>query len=780
MADGEARLVIKLDADIDKLNEKLKKLTVAVDKATGEVKRKFEEQNSHLKKLFGEFKPGEALENVFKRTRLGVFEEGATKIPIFGSALEALGPAGLGAAAGLAAMAIAAEEAHKAIEFAKDIEDSAKKIGVGTTALQEWRLGAEETGGAAKDADAAIHGFSVALGAAQSGLGKRAMKPFEALGFSREDVKAFKSTDEALDAVIQKIAALGSEAQRQAVAEKLGLTPMLGLLRQGTEKIEEMRHEFHELGLVMDREMIEKGSKAAHQYELLAKAVDMDLKNAFISLAPVLVSVAHAIAGLARDLDGVVESFKKIEDRSSQRLEQMAEVARADQRRLISQGVSRIARGGSGKLNPWEQSKFDKDQEVISEANGIVGMRQWRDKAAEAKPDGPQLKDVSATKAATNKAAEQAKHFNDELARIREATLRAEDHEGKTVEERVAIADKLLEQERKAALTHIKDQVKTKQITAAQGELLRFATQFEFMAKASAQSYADRKRVDDKQTELINSLTESTVQELRARAAIARTQEERRALSLLVLKIEQEAARQALERRIQFDPDLQANPSTANQLRADLKGKQASDMKGFQRDNLDPLQSYFDKAPKTLEELNDKAREFAADGLAGLNRELVQGKKAADLARNALREFFLKMAEQALISAEASAFGKGGAMQAVGHFLGFFAEGGDPPIGRPSVVGEKGPELFVPKTAGTIIPNKALARLSGMRSSAPPVFAPNFDLRGAVVTEDLLRQMDSMARGHANRAGAQAYARSVSTFSAAAPGRNASFAKLGT
>jgi phage-related minor tail protein len=36
---------------------------------------------------------------------------------------------------------------------------------------------------------------------------------------------------------------------------------------------------------------------------------------------------------------------------------------------------------------------------------------------------------------------------------------------------------------------------------------------------------------------------------------------------------------------------------------------------------------------------------------------------------------------------------------------GFFAEGGTPPVGKPSVVGENGPELFIPKSAGTILPN---------------------------------------------------------------------------
>ena len=37
-----------------------------------------------------------------------------------------------------------------------------------------------------------------------------------------------------------------------------------------------------------------------------------------------------------------------------------------------------------------------------------------------------------------------------------------------------------------------------------------------------------------------------------------------------------------------------------------------------------------------------------------------------------------------------------------------FANGGRPPVGRASIVGEKGPELFVPTSAGTIIPNNRI------------------------------------------------------------------------
>ena len=41
-----------------------------------------------------------------------------------------------------------------------------------------------------------------------------------------------------------------------------------------------------------------------------------------------------------------------------------------------------------------------------------------------------------------------------------------------------------------------------------------------------------------------------------------------------------------------------------------------------------------------------------------------------------------------------------------------FADGGSPPVGMASIVGENGPELFVPQGAGTIMPNKMLGAMS--------------------------------------------------------------------
>jgi hypothetical protein len=51
---------------------------------------------------------------------------------------------------------------------------------------------------------------------------------------------------------------------------------------------------------------------------------------------------------------------------------------------------------------------------------------------------------------------------------------------------------------------------------------------------------------------------------------------------------------------------------------------------------------------------------------------------------------------------------------------GAFADGGRPDTGRVSLVGEQGPELFVPDTAGTVVPNDALKGGSG------PIVYQNF------------------------------------------------------
>ena len=69
------------------------------------------------------------------------------------------------------------------------------------------------------------------------------------------------------------------------------------------------------------------------------------------------------------------------------------------------------------------------------------------------------------------------------------------------------------------------------------------------------------------------------------------------------------------------------------------------------------------------------------------------GKSLQDIASGLLKD----------IGRQLISFGLRGALQSTN--LPFFADGGRPEVGKPAIVGEKGPELFIPDTAGTVVPN---------------------------------------------------------------------------
>ncbi len=77
-------------------------------------------------------------------------------------------------------------------------------------------------------------------------------------------------------------------------------------------------------------------------------------------------------------------------------------------------------------------------------------------------------------------------------------------------------------------------------------------------------------------------------------------------------------------------------------------------------------------------------------------------------------------------------FGNFGGGSVTGGLLGMlgFANGGKPPVGRPSMVGEKGPELFVPNSAGTIIPNHQLGGMGGSTNIVVNVDASGSNIEG--------------------------------------------------
>ena len=101
--------------------------------------------------------------------------------------------------------------------------------------------------------------------------------------------------------------------------------------------------------------------------------------------------------------------------------------------------------------------------------------------------------------------------------------------------------------------------------------------------------------------------------------------------------------------------------------------------------------------------------------LSGITQQLIgsaftaaftDGESAMEAFGNAFKRILTQLAVKAATFQILSMLFPGAGM--VGGFSKFmfgFADGGRPPVNQPSIVGERGPEIFVPDSAGTIIPN---------------------------------------------------------------------------
>lgn len=116
-------------------------------------------------------------------------------------------------------------------------------------------------------------------------------------------------------------------------------------------------------------------------------------------------------------------------------------------------------------------------------------------------------------------------------------------------------------------------------------------------------------------------------------------------------------------------------------------------LNSFTNSNSDVTDTFVDQWEQAFSKTSSKATGFKGFMDNFLND---LGKKCANQVMDLLKE------------RTTNTFG-GGLINLFGSTLGgMFAEGGRPPRNKVSLVGEKGPELFVPDAAGTVVPNDQL------------------------------------------------------------------------
>ena len=176
--------------------------------------------------------------------------------------------------------------------------------------------------------------------------------------------------------------------------------------------------------------------------------------------------------------------------------------------------------------------------------------------------------------------------------------------------------------------------------------------------------------------------------------------------------------KELLQNQFKFEDQVRRINETAAPLQREGLISQAAAAK-----NLEDIKTLTEAA----EAFGNEMGENAAEGIKELNTELTQSeelvKGAYDIISGTLTDSISGLIDGTkewgdVLSDIAGQLGKmflNAGFSGLGSLLGF-ANGGRPPTGEVSVVGERGPELFVPDSPGRVVPNNeskaALAQYS--------------------------------------------------------------------
>lgn len=176
-------------------------------------------------------------------------------------------------------------------------------------------------------------------------------------------------------------------------------------------------------------------------------------------------------------------------------------------------------------------------------------------------------------------------------------------------------------------------------------------------------------------------------------------------------KIKAELLNEAKAKELEITPELMAR---IDQLAGNYAKLSAAKQQNIEADRA------FKKSQEELARSQEEFNNLAKDVLGGFITDLVNGKSAAEALAGALEKVASKLLDIALDQLFSSAGGGGGLGGFISSFFGGFkASGGPVSSGKGYIVGEKGPEFFMPASSGSIIPNMPSTPDFTKRSSQP-------------------------------------------------------------
>jgi len=588
----------------------------------------------------------------------------------------------VGSAVGLAfvgAGAAIAASLKLSIDSFDELSKASQKIGVSTEALSALQYAAELSGVSFESLQTSLGKLSVQIENFKDGS-KSAVDVFTKL---KIDPRQFEQTEVLLAEIADRFASLPDGAQKTALAiELFGKSgkDLIPLLNSGKNGIADLTAEAERLGLVIDT----KTAKAAEQFNDNLTRISSSITglrnelatNLLGPLVQITEQMTKAIneSGLLKAAFVGLGQIGKItlfgSDRS--RMEKRSDFGIPSEiTRLTSQLIGNTKRPGT--LSNTEIFRIQKEIEFLAkEKNGLDRLLgRIKDETETIKEENfvtaIPIEKIKASSAATNKYAQ-------EIANLYKSALDA-------VKPSQSISESLQEQ-------------------------LDAFSDLEPSVKSYVQGLIDIKREQEGQIERQERIADLVQLQIKQNTELAQT----------LSKLPRGQFAELSDQLAIYDRQLKDNQITVTEY-ARLQIEAISGTTDKAKESSDAITVFWEQAARNMQ-----------DAMSGFFFDVMQG-QLSDLA-GSFKRTIDRMVADLLASQLLGFLGSSGAFGGFFSFLQPRANGGPVTANSPYLVGERGPELFVPSTSGRII--DANSTKSAMGGSFSVV--NNFAITGAVDT----------------------------------------------
>lgn len=578
-----------------------------------------------------------------------------------------------------------------AFKYVDAIEATAKANDLAIDSVVKLSNALSLAGGSSQDAGKLLASFSAFLDKASDG-NLEAQKSLEKLGIGLKELGTLSST-ELLDKTVKALAAIEDPITRNAMAMQI-----LGKAAKGLD-IRELSTQMME-----GASIAESQAKAIEQVAEMFDMLDKASKSFMMTLATQLAPPLKATIDYFREMSGEVFSFGD----AFKTVFQTVAVLAANVAFTVKTLVSDFAAFGKviAALQTFNYSDIPKIyDEAIARAERDRQRLDQFERTVMGAGDGRRGLDdpriVGRRPAATGRQVTPAKDPEREKA-MREELARLE--RLKRLQEQLMIQQQAAAEKERIAMDEHSDRLQRNGIELQKAQKIQadsIELQKQILALEENRGRLLPEQVEYQRERLI--IEQQYRQNLEAINDTLLEQEER-------------------QRRIAAETENYYSRLELAQQKLDqtLNKRRGSFEEGF----FGRMQDFFRDMPTELERGQMAFDSVFGNMEAALNRFVQTGKLSfKDLARSIIQDLIRIQLRAQMIAIFRMMFpGLGGVtstgLNSVGATGGYnalapFADGGDPPVGRPALVGERGPEIFVPRTAGTIIPNHDLAKMGG-------------------------------------------------------------------